>query len=82
MIGKLMKDWAGNLKRGEVCACFVFAVLFAWAVLLPELGKFGLKLFSRSGYRSSRLPFLLRFATKSSRSTGKNGSPLVGLRSR
>lgn len=43
MIGKLMKDWAGNLKRGEVCACFVFAVLFAWAVLLPELGKFGLK---------------------------------------
>ena len=84
MIGKLMKDWAGNLKRGEVCACFVFAVLFAWAVLLPELGKFGLKqvAFSRSGYRSSRLPFLLRFATKSSRSTGKNGSPLVGLRSR
>ena len=43
MIGKLMKDWAGNLKRGEVCACFVFTVLFAWAVLLPELGKFGLK---------------------------------------
>ena len=39
MIGKLMKDWAGNLKRGEVCACFVFAVLFAWAVLLPELGE-------------------------------------------
>lgn len=84
MIGKLMKDWAGNLKRGEVCACFVFAVLFAWAVLLPELGKFGLKqvaLFS-IGLSIVSASFLLRFATKSSRSTGKNGSPLVGLRSR
>ena len=56
MIGKLMKDWAGNLKRGEVCACFVFAVLFAWPSCFPSWGSSvsSRSLFSRSGYRSSR----------------------------